>query len=256
MAAGRSRNACANRAVEWAGRRGWLAAAVCLCALAAPACVQPGTGSELATRPRLRSAPDSAGKVLRIPADEPFAIRTYDTIRRAEIDGEATADAGATVSGTARAEAAVQAGGEASGMFQLGHALRNDSVAQIDLLTRVRFSYEFETAARPPADLPDAVAQVHLFARDARNRLIRTLPLVVHSTDQGDTQSRGQKDVTVRVTLGPGESISMFLSGSARVQSLAPRGGSARIAITGLEMEFESRPAPPVTPASAPAAAP
>lgn len=209
-------------------------------------CGGPSFGSELRNRPSTTPLASAESRPLRLPADAKFTIRHHESRQVAEFEGQAQADADAAPTGEARAAAAVTDGGTAEGTFQLGHAFHNDGPRQLDLGVRVRLEYQYEASAEPQTGLPDASVGLNLYARDGRNRLIRTVPLVAHSTEQGDASSRGQEDFSFSATLGPGESLSVFVAGNARVQTRPGRSARVAVRISGLELEVETRSAPAV----------
>ena len=213
-------------------------------------CAASAGGSELASRPKTLALSAEAGKVIRLPADGAFSIRHQQSSQVAELGGEATGQASLTESNAARASATVTAGGSASGVFQLGHAFRNESDQQVDLLVRVKLSYAYDASNEPREARPDASVSLNVFARDGRNRLIRSMPLVNHTTEQGDARSQGQEDVSFVATLGPAESLSVWVAGSARADVKPERSASASVQVSGVSIEVETRPAPPVRTAS------
>jgi len=213
--------------------------------LALAGCQGAVVGSELSARPRPRPISASDGGVLRLPADEKFSIHLAPSQQEPGLDGTARASADAKPEGDAAAQAEVENGGKAAATFQLGHALANDSSRQVALQFNVKFAYEFE-AASTPVNTPGATLSLKLYARDGRNRVLTTLPVLEHASEDGSASSSGDKQLHFSLTLGPGESASVFLAGNARIE--APYGRSARGALTlrGLTMEIETRPAPPV----------
>jgi hypothetical protein len=209
-------------------------------------CGGPSFGSELSGRPSTAPLASTESRPLKLPADAKFTIRHHESRQVAEFEGQAQADAHAAPTGEARATASVTDGGVAEGTFQLGHAFHNDGPRQIDLSLRVRLDYEYEASADPRTGLPDAAVGLNLYARDGRNRLIKTVPLVTHSTEQGDASSRGHEDFRFSATLGPGESLSVFVAGNARVQTKAGRSARVAVRMSGLELEIQTRAAPAV----------
>jgi hypothetical protein len=140
----------------------------------------------------------------------------------------------------------VENGGSATAGFQLGHALRNDSDRLVSMHVRLRCEYETEAQATPPGPLPDAKVELNLYARDGRNRLVRTFNLAQHSTEEGAAASRDRKDIDLTLPLGAREWVSIFLAGGVEIET--PEGHAARgaIQLNQLEMEITTETAPPV----------
>lgn len=203
-------------------------------------------GSELTVHPKPHLLSGSDGQVLRLPHDEPFSITLAPTQETPGLGGTAEADTQVSKKGSADAVARVENGGSALAQFQLGHALKNNSDRQMDLHVHLACDYLTEVEATPPGPLPDAKISLKLFARDGRNRLLRNFNLAQHSTEEGAASSKDHKDIDFTLTLGPRESVNVFLAGSVRIDT--PDGHSARgsIKLSGLKMEIKTELAPPV----------
>lgn len=215
-------------------------------AIASSGCGAAGFGSELATVPVAKPVADMAGRTLRIPQDDKFSIRQQADHDQAELGGSASADATASVDGAASASAVVTHGGSGEGTFQLGHAFSNDSDRQMDLSVRVRCTFEAEVSNDPVTALPDAFAGLNLYARDNKNRLLRTDVLAAQSTEQGGTSGGGQVERRFTLTLAPGASVAVYVAGTATVGVKPERSAQASLKLTALEMEIEPKLAPAV----------
>lgn len=225
---------------------GRLAAGWCLVVLVLSGCSDTRFGSELAMQPKPHSIRTAECATLRFPQDRPFSIVLPSASKQAGLDGTAEADASAKPDGTAEALAAVTGSGTAEGLFQLGQAFANDKEQQLDLDFSVRFHYEFAAEADPALDLPDAVVGLKLYARDSRGRLLRDMLLVQHSTENGATRQQGDKTAGFTLTLGPRESVNVFLAGQAKVDIREGRSASCSLKLSGLAIEVVVRPAPAV----------
>lgn len=203
-------------------------------------------GAELSARPRPVTLKTDAGSVTRLPQDQKFTITLAPSSKEPGLTGAAEADSHATADGAADAAARVSNGGKASASFQLGHAFKNESERQIDADIRIRFKYEIAAQATPPADVPGATVGVRLYARNARNVLVRTVDLLSHTTENGAASRRGDNDLTCTLTLGPGEALNVFLAGLAGVEAREDRTASASVKLSDVQMEITSKPAPPV----------
>jgi hypothetical protein len=203
-------------------------------------------GSELTVRPTPRSLSSGERATLRLPQDEPFSITLAPTRESPGLGGTAEADAHVSRDGNADAVARVDEGGSALARFQLGHAVKNESDRQMDLLVRLRCEYETEAEATPPGPLPDATVGLKLYARDGHNRLLRNIGMVDHSTEEGAASSKDRKDVEFTLTLGPRETLSVFLAGSVEIETRVGHSARGSIKLSGLEMQIETALAPPV----------
>lgn len=214
----------------------------------AAGCSGSGAGSELAyqARPTLVADAAGGGSTLHLPRQQPFSIVLSPSREEPGLGGTAHAEAVASGDGQARTAAQVGAEGSAQGTFQLGHALSNQSARQVDLSFSVRFAYEYSASLTPQAARPDAKVSLTLYARDGRNRLLVERPLITHSTEQGAVQDVGTTQTQFTLTLGPDESVSVFLAGQAQVQAKGVATAQAQVAVTGLEMDVTTHVAPPV----------
>lgn len=227
--------------------------------LAAPAllsgCAAGGAGSELSAKPTPRGIGQAQGVKLSLPADEPFSIVLAPTQQAPGLDGTAEGRASADKAGSAGASAKVGNVGSAAGTFQLGHAFRNDTAQQIDLSVSVAVTYAYHVSADPAVPTPQAQVNLNIFARDGRGRLLRTVPLVSLTSQDGAASSRDQRDVQFSLTLGPRDEVSVFLAGSASAECKPGHDAAADLTLSALRMEVATQAAPPVraVPASAPA---
>jgi hypothetical protein len=203
-------------------------------------------GSELTVRPKPHLLSGSDGQVLRLPHDEPFSITLAPTQETPGLGGTAEADTQVSKKGNADAVARVENGGSALAQFQLGHALKNDSDRQMDLHVHLACDCQTEAEATPPGPLPDAKISLTLFARDNHNRLLRSINLAQHSTEEGAAASKDHAQRSFTLTLGPGESVNVFVAGSARVDTQDGHSARGSIKLSGLEMEIKTELAPPV----------
>lgn len=203
-------------------------------------------GGELTANPRPHPIRQAEGTTLRWPQEASFSIALPQSSRAAGLDGRAEADAQAKPDGHAEASARVVTSGTAEGLFQLGHALANETDRQVDLDFRVRFHYEFETEVERGVQRPDATVGLKLYARDQRGRVLRDMTLISYTTESGPTARQSTEDLRFTLTVGPGTALNVFLAGQTRVDIPAERSASARLKLSDLQIEVVSRPAPAV----------
>ncbi len=210
------------------------------------ACGGGGFGSELATRPTPRSLDTGQGATLRLPQDEPFSITLAPKQAAPGLGGTAEAVSHVSNDGHADADARVDNGGSATASFQLGHALKNDSDRLVSLRVCLRCEYETEAEATPARPLPDAKIGLNLYVRDGRNRLVRSLTLAQHSTDEGAASSKNHKDIEFTLSLGARQSVNIFLAGGVEIETTEGHAAHGSIKLSKLEMEIRTEAAPPV----------
>jgi len=226
----------------------WTQGALLACTCVLVGCGGQRFGSELGTRPKTRPLSRMEGSAVRLPEGKPFAIAVPQASKKPGLEGTAEADARASGSGTADASATISFSGTAEGSFQLGDAFENDTPRQTDFDFTVRFHYAFEAEAHPASAYPDATVGLNLYARDGRGRLLRELKLIDYSTEHGPARGESHEDRQFTLTLGPGESVNVFLAGRVRVDIREGRSAHGSLRLTGLQMEVATRPAPDVAP--------
>ncbi len=204
-------------------------------------------GADLTSRPRATTVSAEGPAEQSYPGDEPFGIFHAESSRSAGLGSDAQSDAHASPEGTADASASIDNGGEASGTFQIGHALTNDGGRQIDLDVTVRFHYEYEAKASQTPARVDGGVGLKLYARDQRNRLLRNDDLVAYTLEQGDSAGSAEKEIRFSVPLGPSGTVSVFLAGQSRVSAEFGRSAACSLKVSGLKMSVTAHPAPPAS---------
>jgi hypothetical protein len=220
--------------------------ALALLAVGLPGCGRGGFTSELPVQPQAQIVRATEGTTLSLPQDKPLAIALAPTQETPGLDGTADADAHATKDGNADARAAVKNAGTATGGFQLGHALKNETERQVDFDFHVRFRYEYEAKAEPASGLPDATVALTLYGRTGRGRRLTELDLLQHSTGDGAVQRAADEDLHFTLTLGPGETVNVYLGGEVKVEVADGHSASGSLKVSALKMDIVTRPAPPV----------
>ncbi len=216
-------------------------------------CTSSGVGSELARVPAAQPLRTSgADTALQLPKDKAFSIRLPSATKEAGLVGEADADANAKEDGNATAWARVSKGGKATGAFQLGHVLANDTGRQMDLTIDVDFDYSYEMKARPEPTAEAATVDLMLYVRDGRNRLVREFRFGQHSTANGSARRSSSERLSFEITLGPDNTASVFVFGQTQVATGDERGGEARLEVTNMTMRVRSELAPAVQAGTAP----
>lgn len=201
-------------------------------------------GEQLALRPQPAPLAPYVGRALELPRDAPYSITLAPTQEAPGLDGKADAEAQVRPDGSGRVSARVENGGSASGTIQLGHSFGNDTERQVDLSVTVALEYEYEATSGQVSRSPEANLTLTLFARDERNRELATVEVLRHSTDHGAASGTGARDVRLAVTLGPGQSASVYLAAAVQVSAEYGRTAGGSIALKNTRMRVEVQPAP------------
>ncbi len=209
-------------------------------------CASDQFGSQLSAHPKARAIDRPEGTTLHLPQDQPFNITLPRATKQPGLEGTAEVDATAKPNGDAAASASVTNGGSAEAVFQLGHAVSNATEKQVDFEFHVHLQYEFEAQASTELSLPDATVGLRLYARYEQGRLIRDIALVGYTTENGATKRQSTENVNFTLPLGPGDSLSVFIAGQAKVEVPASRSASRSIKISDFQIEVLTRPAPAV----------
>jgi hypothetical protein len=209
-------------------------------------------GAELSVKPKAYALRKTESVTLRQPQDEKFSIALESDHREPGLDGTADANARAQATGAGEAKAVVTRSGSAEGIFRLGQAFTNDTDRQMDLDFVVRFHYEFDARAEPDAGGPDAAVGLRLYAHEERGRMLRDFALIDYTTSDGNAQRGADENLSFTVTLGPTQTVEVFLAGRAKVDISAERSASATLKLSDLQYELTARPAPAIQATSAP----
>lgn len=203
-------------------------------------------GAELVAQPKAYAINSTQTTTLRLPSDQSYNIALPRVEEEPGLGGSAEADATAEATGSASAMARVDHGGVAEGVFQLGHAIRNATQRQTDLKIDVRFTQSFKAGTSSAAGLADAMAGLRIYARTGRGRVLRDIALLDYSTESGSVARTTTEGVDFTITIGPNETVNVFLAGRARVDVPDERSAHARIELRDVTMSIEAVPAPAV----------
>lgn len=220
--------------------------------LALTGCAASNVGVDLAYEPTPRSVSAAIDRTLRLPADEKFIIALAPSNQAPGLSGKAEASARADHAGEGAALANVDDGGVASATVQIGHAIVNDGDTQVDVQVRVRVEFEYELDIDPREARGSASCTLKLYAKDGRNRLLRSITLAQHTSDDGEIDSKDAKESHFTLTLGPRESAKVYVAAVADVNMRDEEDGKAQIAVKKLAMELEGKAASPVRGAGSP----
>lgn len=197
-----------------------------------------------------RSAPAmklaSGTQALRLPADGAFSIARAPAQNDPGIGGKADATSHADPQGSATAEVQASDTGKANATFQLGNAFSNESDRQLVLRIKLIFTTAYAINAEPQGTQTAASADLALYARDDRNRLVLNVPLLHAASDAAATSSREQRELTVDVPLGPYRTVSIFLAGKAEVVTKIDQQAAAQVRVEDVSLVVTPEAAPAV----------
>jgi hypothetical protein len=210
-------------------------------------CAGSRFGSDLPapTHPQALRAPE--GTHLCLPQDRAFSIAVPQVTRKAGLDGRADADATCSGEGSARATAEVIGSGEATALFQLGHAFANELERQVDLEIAVRYRCVFEAFSSPESGAGGAQIGLRLYARESRGPLLRELVLVQYGSEAGPARRHAADEVHFTLTLAPGAAVDVFLAGQVRIDVREGRTVRGSLELSDVELEATARPAPAIS---------
>lgn len=204
-----------------------------------------GGASELAIKPVAK--PLRLDGAIRVPGDHPFSVLSSPSQENPAPGGRAEAQAEAKPTGESKANAVVENGGTASASFQLGSAFVNESDQQIDVSISAKYHYDYALQTSAKSRSGDATLSLHFYARDQYNRLLRDIPLLTQSTDQGAAGQSGESTLNLTLTIGPRDSLYVFFGGAVGVDTLkSSRSANAELRLSGVELSLNGKAAPPV----------
>ncbi len=215
-------------------------ALLALATLILAGCESTQYGSELADKPRPQ--PFEAGATtLKLPQDAPFNIVLPESNEKPLLNGKSDAACKADKGGAGSAKADVQTGGVAEAIFRVGHSIENATAQPVELTCKVRVAYELSVSASTPTAANDGVVGLRLYARDKHGRLLRTVPLVDHTSADGAVRKNGRDEVSIDLELAAGATLNLFVGCQARVDVPEERSASAAISLTELQMEISRK---------------
>jgi hypothetical protein len=207
----------------------------------AAGCNQAGFGRELAHQPPPKPLQLSSTQTLELPANEPFNITLNRTTEEPTLAGTVDTHASANgQDGTARVHSEVRDGGFGRAEAQIGYAFVNQTGHQLNVKISVEFEYTVDLQLDPPTTLPNASAAMRLLVRHPRGRVLRDIPLVEQSTDDGPFYRKSRDEAALTVPLAPGGALNVYVAGLASIDAPAGRHASATLQLSDFVMRIES----------------
>ncbi len=152
-------------------------------------------------------------KPIRLPQDDPFSLHRAPTQRTPRLTGDVAVEAEAHPDGTAQARTQIVAEGEGWAGFQVGHAVRNETIRQIVLDVRIELDYAARAESLPQPLIGGASVALDVLARDQNNRRLRQLSLLSHDSEDGPLDAQSTRTVHWRLTLAPGDTVTLYVGG-------------------------------------------
>ena len=183
------------------------------------------------------------GTVIKLPSAQPFNIHDRLWNSTPGPDGKANPLAEATAKGTALCKADGANGGSSTAEFQLGHCIDNQSGKAI--LSELRMSVDYEHGCQATGEGAATVSTyaVKAFVKDTTGKVIQTLPLASHSSDDGRINWSGTERTITEVTMLPGMGYYIVLAGQAVAGSQAKTSSSAHVKVKAFALVITCKPA-------------
>ncbi len=164
-------------------------------------------------RPPATPLRPGAVRTLHLPDDQPYSLHRAPVQRTPRLAGDVKVAAEAHPDGTARARTEVIEEGEGWAGFQLGHAIRNETIRQITLDVQIELDYAVSVHTRPDPLQAGASVALDVLARDQLNRRLRQLTVLSHESGDGPLESRDTRRVRWTLILAPGDAVTLYVGG-------------------------------------------
>ncbi len=180
----------------------------------------------------------SPGDRVSFPSDKPFVIA--DSARTSTGDGIATASA--TDDGSAKCQIKAAGNSAASGEFQLGHVIYNDTDRPLDVSVQFEFEYAFEVLdGMPESRAPESIG-LKVYVQDS-DQIVQHRRTIL---EQGDGltawKDAGRESPWFNITLQPRLAYNLVLAG--RLAAEAEEDGKpveAKMSVSNLRIEISAR---------------
>jgi hypothetical protein len=182
------------------------------------------------------------GIIVKLPADEQFNVHDKQWNSTPGANGQANPSADATGKGTAFCKADASNGGASWAEFELGYCLDYPGDKPVRVELRMTIDYHQHCEATPGAVKTVSNYAAKIFVKNSAGRVVQTLPLATHSTEEGRVNWTGTERTITDVTFQPGMGYYIILAGRAEAGSDAKTSSSADITIKSfvLELLYES----------------
>lgn len=176
-------------------------------------------------------------RTLRLPEDDRFSLHRAPTQRIPRLTGEVRVEADAREDGTARARTQIVSEGEGWAGFQVGHAVRNETVRQIVLDVRIELAWATRVETSPEPLIRGASVVLDVLARDQDNRRLRQVNLLTHDSKDGPLEAQASRTIHWRLTLAPGKAVTLYVGGQTAGKLRAAAGTKPRTVSSELQLK-------------------
>lgn len=200
-----------------------------------------GTAVDLPAAQRHDLAPTvKPGMTIELPKAQPFNVCEKHWTGSLSRDGKADCSADATSDGKAHCKASGSDGGTASADFQLGHCLQNKSGKVVVAELRMAIDYEHACKAEGGKTPKSAGSYaVKVFVKDTAGKVLQTLPLAAHTTEEGRITWSGNEKTIAEVRMQPGLGYYIVLAGQASVTTHSGESAEARVDVKSFKLTVE-----------------
>ncbi len=200
----------------------------------------PSTAVELtpAQRHKLRTAP-SPEIVIKLPQGQPFNVQDKRWNSTPGASGKANPLADATPTGTAFCRADGENGGASWAECQLGHGIDNETGRAVQAEVRMTIDYEYACKATDGGTgKTTALFAIKAFVKSTDGKVLRTLPLASHTSDDGAIRWSGTERTITELTMQP--NLGYYIVVSARADATSGEKGAcqAEVKVKSLAMEI------------------
>jgi len=178
------------------------------------------------------------GTVIKLPSPTSFNIHDKRWQGTPGPDGKANPSADATPKGTAHCKADGSNGGVSSAEFQLGHCIDNPTDKAVKAEIKMTIDYEHACKAEGEGAKTVGMYSIKAFVKDTAGRILQTMPLSVHTSDDGQVAWSGKERTVAEVTFQPGLGYYIVLAGRAEASSLAKTSSSASVNVKSFELQI------------------
>jgi hypothetical protein len=196
----------------------------------------------------------SAGKEITLPKDQPFNIHLKQSTQTPGANGSAQGTADANGWGDASCSAVVADGGAATGEFHIGQAIDYRGDAPMKTAVKLSFKLNHELNAEPIAVGTVAQLALTISVRDSSGRVSPKMAVEALSSDDAPGKAGRSDTRDFSFVMEPGRSYQILLDGNVSAASDAHAKATAKMAVSGLQMEMAFSPSPVPTTTTAPAA--
>jgi hypothetical protein len=204
-------------------------------------CSGGGFGESVAVPQEMRVAISgglSPGERIAFPDDKPFIIA--ESAR--ESTGQGVATAQATEEGSANCQIKATGSDKASGEFELGHVIYNDTDKPLDVSVLFDFEYAFEILDAGPEGMAPETVGLKVYVKDSDQVVLHRRTILEQGDGLTAWKGAGRESPWFNLTLQPRLAYNLVLAG--RLATTAEEDGKpveAKMSVSGLRIEINAR---------------